>query len=1565
MKKNQIRIIPKGMNRDVSISKGNQEFSYENKNIRISVNNDSNYLTISNEQSTEEILNIEGVILGHCVIQDRCVIFRKHNNLDIISIFIPNEKLMDVFQGNLNFNVDYPIETIGIVETENIHKVYWVDGINVTRVINIKPYISNHTHLTHTSFTASAQVSTKFDVTCELNRKEVITINKSHEGVGSFPSGVIQYAFSYFNNFGKESSIFYVSPQYYMTHIDRGASPEDKTTQVFNINIKNIQEEFDNIRIYSIQRTSIEATPEVNKVADIEIKGRSEIFYTDTNTNVENIDPSILLYLGSDNIIPYTFTHKDGTLFLGNYFLDRDTLIEEEWEDRVNRGGDEDIKIYTSHKEVEIPFSNELSQYYFEFELNNSEKDITSFKKDENYKIGVQFRHKNGKYSIPIFLGYYQPDKNIDIKENTFRPTRINIELPKAIIDPLKSKGYISIIPLIEFPREHEKRFICQGVLNPTLYNVGDRKDNSPYAQKSWFFRPNPPTRDITNEGIDSSALGILEYRHDYGTFTTFKNPASAEIANNFLDDNEKVDYDNALSWLPRKNRYAIDRSIITLDSPECLKDSFFPNRENTKLVIEGIIPIHSSNKKYKITTSSSVFVNEDKVSGSGFNDITFLNNTSLLNKNAYRTLVGAAIWNEHNPKQHHSLFNWFIFPFHNTGGLGGFKSGKEVFSSLETKKLFNYKYSRNSIFLDIDKFNVEDISLIDSSQNKIFQLLHGEEKRFYKNYIDKVLYGGGNLNGIFQQNYEMPYATSIDSNFNIEVDTDKSPYSSINTTNNYNFSSPVHIRYRGNRHIVISLKDTLLPYISNTNFRKNSSNNVVDNNNLLKSLSLVAITNKGNYIQLTLKSSILKEELDTSNLEEELDKYNYYETIIDNINKYFKKENINIESDYLYDFDPEYNVFNINLNSDKSYLDDNYSNQSNLLDLGNKIVSHLEKGLPKSEEDNFKELVAQYELVNVFSYRGYWEAVFSIPAPRNIVEPRLHDIFYPTYESFNVDNPKEKDNIGDYGFAHIREENGKTYFHVKLNFWHTGRPESLFRHMLISRINKFLGNSTKETIQEYNSLSLLKDDVYPFIEDYGYMFLGSIIRDINIDNLRKQINTENILWQQAGEEVAFNTSGSTIAYCDYGDIYYQRYNCVGTLPISEKDENQIIDVLSFMVETRININGIYDKNRGNTDFYNITEDNYNKINPVYSQNNNFFNWRIPNKELFNNTKYNSQITWTKQKNFGEQIDTWTHITGISTLQLDGDKGYIQKLIKFNDNIISFQENGITNVMFNSRVQIPVSDGVPVEISNGYKVEGFRYISDIIGCRNKWTICNTRAGLTFIDDNSDILYMFGGEGLQPLSEMTGFRTYVINRKTKERYTPINKGSITFFDDYRGDIYYINDKALNYSITLRNFESFFDYQEAKAMFNIKNNLYSIANNKLWKHGGNTYNRLHGKLVPFSIEYKVNPEGMDDKIFTNVEYRADSFNINGILKDVVDFDTLEATTEYQYGINKLKYKHINNTNTKKRYRVWRSDIPRQKGTMNRIRNPWTNLKLTSKETEDKTELHDLTITYYSNF
>lgn len=472
--------------------------------------------------------------------------------------------------------------------------------------------------------------------------------------------------------------------------------------------------------------------------------------------------------------------------------------------------------------------------------------------------------------------------------------------------------------------------------------------------------------------------------------------------------------------------------------------------------------------------------------------------------------------------------------------------------------------------------------------------------------------------------------------------------------------------------------------------------------------------------------------------------------------------------------------------------------------------------------------------------------------------------------------------------------------------------------------------------------------------------------------------------WLPCGEPVLLKSDEDTEFQYSYGDTYYQRWDCLKTYAYAQEDINQIVEIGSFMLETHINIDGRYDRNRGQVNNLYMSPLNFNLLNSVYSQKDNFFQYKILDSSYYKNSEFPNQITWTKEKRAGADTDLWTNITLASTLDMDGSKGKVQSLNAWGDRLYCFQDKGISVILFNSRVQIPVSDGVPIEITNGYKVDGYKFISDGIGCTNKWTIKETPYGIYFIDSVKSNLCRLS-EGIDNLSER-------LNTKRWFNEHTVNK---VLYDDVHNDVYSVSDsESLCYSEALNNFVSRMSYNNLPLIESHQGNVFTLHGNKMWKMFFGEYNNFFSEYKPWWIKFVSNGASESlmtlDKIFTNIDYRMDFFN-DGVYEPTQTFDFLNVTNEYQRtndadvesaessNLEQYLNKGISakvpftKGNPQKKFKQWRIQIPRSlkydndseewKRTNDRIRNPWCEITLGKLDSHDfKAVLQDLVVQYY---
>ena len=1412
----------KGMQRDLSASAFNPEYAFENKNIRIYPTNDNTLLSIINEKGTElaYIQNIgyqlSGHPIGQAIINDILVIFTKgvdplaHNSLDrIYKVWMSGDTLYgeELYAGSLGFDVTRPLETLACYENDRVQKIYWTDGYNQPRVINIAA----------DSSTRSSWNDNSFDFIKKLSYSETVTINKNSTGSGQFASGTIQYAFTYYNKYGQESNIFYTSPLFYISYENNGASPEDTVSNSFNISIQDADSNFQYIRVYSIHRTSIDATPTVKVVVDLEVSPDNIISFTDNGTQGYVIDPTQPLYVGGEMISAGTITQKDNTLFLGDINLIRPTITENIKNTLKGLG------ISFSNRK-RIPSSLPKGSYSYKNQLISNSSEITTFKYLEWYRFGVQFQHYTGKWSEPVFIGDYQ--NTMPIADTTFSDSEMTTTYAElsinnvSLVSQLKSLGYVRVRPIIVYPSLGERSVICQGILCPTIFNVQDRYTNSPFAQSSWFSRPNPPfnvgTTDFTSivggSGNTIYSKGGVMQNDKYNGYETINKGAWAEFRHlHPIPPNNVRNAEIQCIWQPPETpsansseesviqdwvskyseNYYIDQSIITMHSPDIEFDDSIKNLDTSglKLRIVGLVPLTACSSDIDIQTSTTVepyrtskdpdavftelpagFYKESIGTQNDFTSSGILGDSHY----AFRGLISGVFWFDElsgtvsgyaNPDKVTTAFA--VYPWHRNGSMNNCKYPVDGHrpSMLKYKKMSNTRYSYRTKYL--------------------------EPSKLWNAYVE----GSSTRTGIS--------GVTI---FNSD------------TISNIRIPAP---------------ENSSLPDI-----------NYYGNIDKVELISRQGIKAEGYPIM--------------------------------------------ISGTRAYDSSSHYIFTN------------NYTSIDNTL----------------------TEQITGVDPVSI-KYKSTPHAVMALNFTKdgkNVILPCL-------YNNGLINNTSVISDIPFYA--------------------------------------KGIFNGIQ---QDYIAASM----------NYGFLWLGELYRDIDTNTIfggKSEEAINNNQWLPCGEPASLvdqsgNPYSSVPIKWTEGDTYYQRYDHIKTYPFTLEDQNSVTEIISFMCETRVNIDGRYDKNRGQTSNLAITPQNFNKLNTAYSQNNNFFTYRGVDSDLLKLNYFPNQITWTKTKTIGEQVDTWTNINLSSTLDLDGDKGRVTALRRFNNNLIAFQDKGISAILYNETFQFSTTEGVPVEIGNSGKVNGKRYITNRVGCANKWSICESQNGIYFTDDITKGIYLYNGN-LTNITDQFGFHSWIntISTEVKEWNPQDFNNMVTYQDKVNGDIFFITrDQCLAFSEPMGGFTSFYSYENTPFFCNLQDKGLFIKPDsdstcQIWLHNEGQYNMFFDNYEPFYTTVVVNPDINVDKIFNNIEFTSDSWDSDGNLLNTT-FDTLDVWNEYQSGTQTLQTLKDRPSTLKKKFRVWRANIPRDRANnRDRIRNTWVYLKL-SKQTPntDKTVLHSLSVDYF---
>lgn len=1370
----------RGMNRDLSVSAFNPEFSFENMNLRLSTKEGNTMMSWVNERGTADVMlykegkvtTITGLVIGTAVINHALILFvsgekDKANGYKdtILKLTYREDKTsMDVtvlYTGKLSLSSKHPIETLVSYESEQIQKVYWTDGINQPRVINI-----------HDTYSEQTDSYNPFDFVPELALEETVKVRKILGGNGMFSPGVIQYALTYYNKYMQESCIFYTTPLYYISHKDRGASPEDMVNNAFQITVENVDNHFEYLRIYSIQRTSINDTPIVRRVQDIPLSGVTEVFYTDTGTSGNTVDPMELLYKGGDEMRAETLEQKDNTLFLGNIKSSTSYLESSESQNlREQIKKDTEILPNSIRRSVYMPFSkNNDSNYVYANQLTGySDEEMTEstpcagFKVGDKYRFGVQFQYKNGKWSNPIWVRdvYYSgkymfetasgkeerdyPRPEVSLSENKYKVMLpcFKGSLPKDLANKLIDKGYRKVRPLVVFPRVQDRVTICQGVACPTLYTSSHRSTNKDIsAQSSWFFRTGADAASMDSQGaVQPVGTGFLEYSSNAGSYNP-SNIRQVEIQGIYDDG----------------NKFQVDTSLLTLHSPDLQFDDNLAASEfmGTGYRQVGALTVQSTLSDIDIQTESPTISND----GSGFVHKSFMASgmhgiVSGLFYDDYIVDDNEGFLEKYNLE--HSSAKWMVYLWNKEGSLNN-DINRPSDKGVSTAKLMRKAIS-NLRFCGSYGSQYKEYAgstLIPSSQNPIPQVFSSDDPTIVK--IDGQIYMGN-------------------------IDT-----------------------------------------------------------------MLVPDASDGQYFSFKDSKSL---------------------------------------GDY--DANPSF-TSNITW---KTFANPEDTNEQKGLWRWNGTSWGRNDG---NIGDKYEDLVIKKSPVRM-KYKSTAHLVF-----------KEHTKYKISWEAGKLPIVEITRSIDD---------------------------------------NTVFGGTSKDALMENN-------------------------------------------WIPCGEPQLLTnvTSGDGKVFfeCIYGDTYFQRWDCMKTYPFTREDTNQMVEIGSFMLETHINIDGRYDRNRGQLSNINMSPVNFNLINPVYSQVNNFFTYKILDEDSLADNIHPNQITWSLTKTSGSDVDAWTSMTLASILELDGDKGSIQELTRLNDQLIAFQDTGISQILYNENVQISSNEGVPIEIANSGKVQGKRYLSDTVGCSNRHSLTVTPSGIYFMDSNSKDIWLFNGQ-LQSLSSTYGLSSWAKQSiPSGKAWDPVSfEDFVAYYDRQNQDILFINaDTALAFSERFGAFTSFYDYGRTPYFISLDDSglwvkVDGISNQStLYLHNQGDYGWFFTESKPYWTTLIGNPEPQTDKVFTNLELRAsvikDGTPGNDRLFDFnLPFDALETWNDYQHGTTGLQsmaahslmpYKATEKFLSRK-FRIWDCEIPRDDShKMDRMRNPWLYLKLKkeAEESMNRMELHDVMLTYF---
>ena len=1519
-----------------------------------------------------------------------------------------DDKTVDIFEffrGNLNFDTEHPIEATVYFENEEIQKVYWVDGKNPLRYANI----ANKNGVNFWSD------NLMFESVPVLHLQENVTVTRNSTG-GVFPSGTVQFAFTYMNRYGAESNIAWISPIHYSSPDSRGGAPDETCSNSFTIKILKHEPgiRFDYIRLYHILRTSLDGAVEVKRIADLPISelSASGLSYTDTNTTGAVVDPNELLYLGGVSIIPNTIEQKSNTLFLGNLVQQfsylRDAVDDMNIQDKPSWGSN---TVTFGLQATDVVADTRSGYYSHHNQLVSHSWNITSFRRGESYRFGFQAQDKTGRWSDVWWVSDAEnTSATPEFSDGVLKTVCASYELDSSFVQELRDLGYRRLRPVVVYPEPWERNIFTEGLLNPTVYNVKDRSANAPFAQSSWFLRPFPPVnvKQVSVGAVLDKDGNIVDddYRYPFSESDAFR--SELYVSQNPID---------GVKWLPSlaidslyDHDWSMFGSVAEFRHNYPLGDIQQRNGEIQSMY--NYRPSYDDDNggyynlgQYCYTfpfaargSSGSEYENNCRDFVRKYADFFYVDQSIL-------TMNSADI--EFDQVLQAQKLDGYKFRIVGMIPISSFMSSYDIRTNTPTNKF--YTKDNDSMSLPVGLYASENVCASMGNDT-----LHG-----FKSFIsapiwhDDVTWHSAN-----NPKPKIVNGTEYDNKEKLPIGFAVYPWQGSGSLNNDNI---------GTRKV----------YPSDSNDGKEESKSAVGDNYISAELKTKTLANLHYSLDTHYATSISSDtcfELDAVSrivLDEQqvtltkldgLDKYDgkfdipYYfgsvDKLITPVTELLSHVSVEGESD-ADDYTTTYPMsrkggYPIMVSSIPLFMrtKDNPSHYAfrspytplstvnTLFDVtGTNSLQSTPFKLKEGSDRKMTSIPIKYKSCNHIVV-----ALDNADVSLGNTSVKAQQVLGWYGHNWN-DVDTDVDYLDRFGFA----DNG--VYPSIAPFWNSDGlygsfPAKLFSASAFNSVYFHHYNSDNNNI---DWITFDDNSAYP----QGFLYMGQLYRT-DITNKFGGTSDEALElnnWLPAGPSVylrsdANDTDKKVVLVWQAGDTYYQRYDALRTYPFTEEDMNKVVDIVSFMTETHTNIDGRYDKNRGLSNNNLCRPTNFNLINYAYSQRDNFFSYHSLNRKKVHLDTFNYSFTWTRPKMAGSLRDEWTRITLASTYDCDGNKGALNSIVRLDNNLIAFQDNGVAQILFNETSQIQGTDGLPFELANSGKMQGLRYYTTETGCQNKWSIAVAPNGVYWIDGNVKEFYSLGGEGIVRLSTLKKMSSWFAGRT--ELSTPWNPGDTSSWRGYKsnydrttGEVFITSkDECLCYNTQYAEFSGFFDYRLTSDMFALDGTVFTIAQDRsndtnypyaLWLHRSNKkfYCNFYNEQCMSYVEIVCgsNNEGSDygmNKVFDNVHWRSDAWRWNVDKWDFLPFKTFTYISGYDnyqtFGKNLITLDDPDSVQPshpsmplmlRKKFDIWHTTIPRAVGTYrDRIRDTWCHIRLTANKSTSQRRhiIHDIVVSYF---
>lgn len=1494
-------------------------------------------------------------IIGYIETRKGVVLFSTDNRgFDCIWYLKDINNTLDIellYMRNMGFSIEHPIEALNNYENEKIDKIYWVDTVHQLRHLNLEHSIENgdYEELIDLELTLIDAVSS-----IDLSQPQIVDVTYG----GNRTAGMVQYGYTLYKLNGSQTSL---SPLTNLVPLGRSENQGGNINEMIGaapiVEINNLDTTYDNIIVYSIVYTSLNAIPQVSVIEDRTIPSSGSIKIYDNGNILRTSTLEELQFINTSLTFPGTIASKDNHLFIADF---KEVEFEVKLDVRAYQFPKEPSHSARVYSNIKLDNNNELigdirdihsvttsslTAYtddpddkfdsinlgydyymyqgnrstrggegkYVKFELATTSKNENGrgkfFKDNEIYRLGIKFYNKYGQETQPMWVcDFKAPQGNLEGKFNILKfqlKPEFNVWLNNQNFDDYSRPVGYKV--LMAERTNNDKTILASGLVSPMIISTritdypivwqNEQDATYPVADSTFDDKVKAivkmPSPLLRNAWLDRSYSKMMKNETFY--FELLDSPM------------QRAKHHSALFWGSWENR------SFGATSPE----NFAWIMESPNAFRNPSLKRYSS---YQDTKTMQLYCPE-----AIFGTLPSLVEDASLEVRYGVLNVKNGTWNR-------------TVDIHTNNIIPEFE--------MSVENILNP-------FIPHANDNTYPVEWIVGNENYGFNLMQGIGGKPYSGYffanLDAWISWGVGGRGMFT---------------NMFIDDIKGAHH-LTVLQLFYRKYGSSLEEYDNSGLVISddIKPGTLPQLISSDNKltvlngksattlTHDSNNITSNITTINDLVNVKIITKSGTVAFTRVDF----KLDDQNINTP-----YTDGIVLELNK-----DIIVATDLLQS--------NISLN---------------ITDAPNDLEVEVFMTIKSTYKDSSNTQVSQIVLNNNKIIKPGIGVTFNLfqpaiikPGTKNVNNITSHKIYgKPIYSKFG---------------SGITNYNGNGYFKVTNNLSSYMNDElggtnndadKAIRKMNVSGVEciTFVVNPEAENDHKLAKPYEQIVDEAKFLANSKYKNGGSIYCDIvksrteiylgGIYGGNSYEDRQRTYYLEIGDYYKVNTLPNTIL--SPGDTFVQDFKFLRMVKGSQTALDTTVieheEIVEYLTETTIDLMNRSDDSilQWNSQF-SYDREEYMKYNKVYSQQNIIGASRPLDYTFKKIDTFGSTIRASRVKTPGELYDSWLQSLINETIDLDGKYGKITRLLNWNDNIFPLQERAISVLSINPKVQVTSNEGYAIQMGTGKVLDDYKYVTTTSGSL-KWSNVVTPYGIYYVDSRNKTFNLIGSSH-EEVSRTKGFikwfKDNVIHQDVEYDNIYLAKGIIIGYDKLRTELYITyksenNNWTLGYNISQDSFSSFYDYNSDNYI-PVNDKMLSINPNKT----DDIYTMYEGKPTTFYKEQKgaeitfiANPEHLTECTFHNLEYVDRSHNEDAE-ETVYTFNKIEVVNEFQNSGTVALTPRIN---IRKLNRKWRIALPRNNNKVSRMRNNWVKITLRNDnvETQDH-ELNDFVLYYTPNY